>query len=282
MGPGPNHYGLSRKWMMQALEDSLKRLQTDYVDIYYLASVSSRDTVLHEPYIDAFKKLKKEGKTRFVGIITHENEASVIQATAESGFWDVILTAYNFRQSHHEEIRAAISGAAKAGLGVVAMKTQAGVYWDRARTRKINMKAALKWALRDENVHTTIPAFSNYKEMEEDLAVMENPTMTPEEKQSLRLGEELGLSGNYCQQCRSCVAHCPSDMDIPTLMRGYMYAFGYQEPKKARETLRSWTPDEVACKKCTECVVRCSLGFDVKSRVLDIARILDVPEDFLL
>src|SRR5207253_4311409 len=35
-GPGPNHGGLSRKWVMQCCEESLRRLGTDYIDILYL------------------------------------------------------------------------------------------------------------------------------------------------------------------------------------------------------------------------------------------------------
>lgn len=265
----------------ESIEGSLRRLQLDYVDIYYLASIGNRETALYEPYIEAFGKLKKDGKTRFTGIITHENEPEVIRAAIESGVWDVVVTAFNFRQSHREEVRTAIREAAAAGLGVVAMKTQAGVYWDRARKKKINMKAALKWVLNEENVHTTIPAFSNYEEMNDDLSIMEDLSLTKEEKRDLELGEEMGYSGCYCQQCKNCLAQCPGGVDIPILMRGYMYAFAHQQPKKARELLRSWKPEEVACKDCSKCGVECSLGLDVRSRALDIARILEVPEEFL-
>jgi hypothetical protein len=268
--------------ILESIDGSLVRLKLDHVDIYYLPSIATREVVFHEPYVRAFERLKQEGKTRFVGIATHENEPTVIRAAAESGFWDVVLTAYNFRQTHREEVRDAIRRAAAAGLGVVAMKTQAGVYWDRTRTRKINMKAALKWALQDESVHTTIPAFANYDEMKEDLAIMEDLTLSPEETEDLAIGDELGLSGCYCQQCRICVAQCPEGMDIPPLMRGYMYAFGHRQPGKAREALRSWTPADVSCKHCVRCEVECALGFDVRARALDIARILDIPLEFLV
>jgi predicted aldo/keto reductase-like oxidoreductase len=181
----------------------------------------------------AFEQLKKSGKAHFVGIGTHSNEPEIIRTAAESGFWDIVLTSYNFRQTHREDIREALSQATDAGLGVVAMKTQAGVYWDRTRLRKINMKAALKWVLQDENVHTTIPAFSNFEEMQVDLSVMEDLSLTPEESRDLKLGTDLGIAGLFCQQCRQCQPQCPAGLEIPRLMRAYMYAFGHNKPHKA-------------------------------------------------
>ncbi|MEJ2722321.1 MAG: 4Fe-4S dicluster domain-containing protein [bacterium] len=110
---------------------------------------------------------------------------------------------------------------------------------------------------------------------------MENITLTPEEERDLALGTEMGFNGHYCQQCRRCVPQCPAGMDIPTLMRSHMYAFGHRRPAKARHTLRSWTSADIACAACSVCAVQCSVGFDVRSRALEIARILDVPEEFL-
>jgi predicted aldo/keto reductase-like oxidoreductase len=261
--------------ILQSIEGSLRRLKLEYIDIYYLCSIDRVETACHEPYMRAFEKLKKSGKTRFVGIGTHNNEPAIIKAAAERGFWDVLLTSYNFRQTHREEIREAIGKAADAGLGVVAMKTQAGVYWDRARQKMINMKAALKWVLQDENVHTTIPAFSNFEEMDEDLSVMEDLNLTPEEKADLERGKELGLAGLFCQQCRQCVAQCPAGLEIPGLMRAYMYAFGHRKPHKARETLTGWNPTKLTCRDCSACTVRCTLGFDVRSRALELADLLE-------
>ena len=196
----------------------------------------------------AYEALKRAGKIRFAGIATHRNEPAVIRAAAKSGFWDVVLTAFNFRQSHREEVRAAIHEAAEAGLGIMAMKTQAGVYWDARRRQKINMQAALRWVLRDEHVHSTVPAFSSYDELEEDLAVARDPALRPEDERDLRLGEQAGLAGLYCQQCGACVPQCPAHADVPLLMRGYMYAVGHGRPQHARHVLRAWTPADIPCR----------------------------------
>lgn len=263
------------KLILESIEGSLKRLKLDYVDIFYLLSIDRVETANFEPYMRAFEELKKSGKTRFVGIGAHSNEPEIIRAAAATGFWDVFLTAYNFRQTHRQEVREAIRQAAEAGIGVVAMKTQAGVYWDRARKNKINMKAALKWVLQDENVCTTIPAFSNYEEMREDLSIMEDLSLTAEERRDLKLGSELGLAGLYCQQCRQCLPQCPAGLEIPWLMRAYMYAFGHNKPHKAMETLRGWNPAGLPCRDCASCSVRCTFGFDVRSRALELAGVLE-------
>ena len=260
--------------IVDSLAGSLARLRVDAVDIYYLCSLAGREAVLYEPYLEAFDRVKRAGMARFVGVGTHENEPEVIRAAAESGVWDVVLTAYNFRQTHREEVRDAIAQAAGAGLGVVAMKTQAGVWWDSARTRMINQKAALKWVLQDENVHTSIPAISNYDELIEDLSVMEDLAFTPEERRDLELGYRLALAGCFCQQCARCVPQCPAGLDIPRWMRASMYAFGHGQLTRARETLGGSGPP--SCADCSRCEVECSLGLDIRSRSLELAGLLDI------
>ncbi len=66
MGSGPNHFGLSRKWIFEALESSLRRLNTDYVDIYYLHR-EDHNTPL-EITISAIGDLIRAGKVRSFGL----------------------------------------------------------------------------------------------------------------------------------------------------------------------------------------------------------------------
>jgi predicted aldo/keto reductase-like oxidoreductase len=269
---------------VQSFEDefniSLKRLGVDYVDILYIHSYWVRETVTFEPALKFLDKIKKEGKTRFVGFTTHRNEHEMLDAAVEAGIYDVVLTAYNFRQKNKEEIYKAMAKAAKAGIGIVAMKTQAGVYWDKERQEPINMRAALKWALQNENVHTTIPGFTAFDQMELDLSVMQDLTLTPEEIADLKLEEGQVQAGLYCQQCGTCLGQCPSNVDVPTLMRSYMYAYGYRNLSHAHSTIEELGA-ELPCSDCSSCQVACPNGFDVPQKVKDIARLKAIPPEFL-
>jgi predicted aldo/keto reductase-like oxidoreductase len=266
---------------LEKLETSLKRLKLEHVDILYLHNVSRKGAALHAPYLEALQTAKQQGKTRFTGVSTHANEPEVIRAAVESGVYDVVLTAYNFRQPHVVEVEKAIAEAAKAGLGIIAMKTMAGAYWDSNRQHPINVKAALKWALRNENVHTAVPGFTTFEQMETDLSVMADPTLSPAEELDLKADEQMGLAGLYCDQCGTCVAQCSRGIEIPALMRSYMYAYGYRNLWAAKETFELAGISRLPCTECPTCGVFCPRGLDVRSRALDIERIQLVADDFI-
>jgi aryl-alcohol dehydrogenase-like predicted oxidoreductase len=70
-GTGPNEAGLSRKWVLQALEASLKRLGTDYVDVYYLHK-EDHGTPLGET-VRAMADLVRHGKVRYFGVSNYRS-----------------------------------------------------------------------------------------------------------------------------------------------------------------------------------------------------------------
>lgn len=69
MGDGPNDRGLSRYHIMRAVEDSLRRLQTDHIDLYQIHAVDP-DTPLEET-LDALDDLVRQGKVRYIGVSNH-------------------------------------------------------------------------------------------------------------------------------------------------------------------------------------------------------------------
>jgi hypothetical protein len=262
---------------LKKVDDSLKNLGLEYVDIYYHHNVWKRESALYEPILKALEKVKKAGKARFVGITTHMNEPEVIQATIDSKFYDVILTSYNFQQKHYPEVRDAIARAAQAGIGIVGMKAIRGGSGQTPIVK--NTAAALKWVLQDSNVTTIVPGFTTFEHINIDLAVMENPTLTDDEKRDLQ--KEVSVSGLYCQGCRQCLGQCPKHLPIPDLMRAYMYTYGYRNLVHAQDLVLSLDLPARVCEDCTLCPVKCSVGFNVSKKIRDVVRLREVPTEFI-
>ena len=264
---------------MEKFEISMERLGLEYVDILYLHAIQARGMVQYKPISDVMKNLKKEGRVRFIGISTHSNEPEVIDAMIEDGFWDIVLTAYNFKMEHVTEMTAALERAGKAGLGVVAMKTMAGGFLDKEKTKPIDTAAALKWALNNPNVHTSIPGMTTFDELEIDVSVMKDLKMTDEEKGHLELAS--GESGMFCIGCQECLPSCRKNLAVPDYMRAYMYNYGHSNMKEAY-TLLSEIGDGInPCGDCADCTVQCTMNFNVRDKIADISRLVNLPGDML-
>ncbi len=247
---------------------SLQRLRTDYVDILYLHSCDNPSMVTFEPMMNAFEKVKKQGKARFIGISTHTNEPDNIRAAVDAKIYDVILVTYNFAQEHREEVKKAIQYAAENNVGIIAMKTQGGRRLQESGEIEVDHKAALKWVLEDENVCTTIPGMTTFDQLDTNLSVMNDLALTKKEKQNLAYAADL-RGKLFCQNCRSCVETCPQRVEIPDLMRSYMYAKGYGNYIQAKDTLTD-LPDKRGlneCLTCASCTASCRTGININNRI---------------
>jgi predicted aldo/keto reductase-like oxidoreductase len=270
----------SDAYIKKALE-SLNRFGLDYVDFFLFPFAGKKETVLNEGVLKAMEHLKKQGKTRFVGIASHSDTEEALTAAAESGVYDVAMIGYNFKTKNIDSINAAIAKAAKAGMGIVAMKTTAGAFRDK-NGPVLNSNAAFKWILQNENIASIVSGMSSLEQLQKNIAMLKNMKMTDQELKDLNLAAVDSETGLYCQQCKQCIPQCSYNLDIPTIMRSYMYAYGYKNTSQAYHNLATADFSGRPCENCTTCNVKCLARFDVKQKIMDIARLRDVPEEFLI
>jgi hypothetical protein len=266
-GPGRGPLATEENFNKQ-LSLSLERLQTDYVDILYLHSCLGPKMVTSKPMMKDLIKAKENGKAKFIGVTTHRNVPEVTRAAVDAGIYDVVLATYNYMDSNKDEKREAFKYAAKNGVGIIAMKTMGGNRLNRDESVYINHKAALKWVLNDENVTTSIPGMTTFDQLELNMSVMKDLRLTEEEKRDLKLSS-LIKDTLYCQNCRSCISTCPQKVEIPELMRAFMYAVGYGNYYQANRTL-SELPSKIgiqACKNCSNCVAFCANNIQIPQRI---------------
>jgi predicted aldo/keto reductase-like oxidoreductase len=253
----------SKKDMFKDVETSLKALETDYVDVIQLHNLTGKDRIFNPETREALITLKEQGKVRFFGVTTHTNQAEVLHALADDRerFFDTALVAYNFKSS--TDIKEAITRAARANIGIIAMKTQAGGYTTDTLGPFSPHQAALKWVLQNRHITAAIPGMRDMAELREDIAVM-----------GMRFGYLDGLilkrygaavRPYYCHLCGKCEITCPRGVAISTINRCLMYAEAYESALLARSTY-----DEIplyasatACLDCPDCVAKCVNGLDI-------------------
>lgn len=264
---------------MELFNISMSRLKMDYVDILYIHEVINPEYLEYKPIINTLQQLKKEGRIKFMGFSTHRNEHIVINKAAETDIWDVILTQYNYRLSNIPELNEAIRKAASAGIGIVAMKTLAGGFLDRERTKPVNAPAALKWVLQNPDIHTAIPGMTAFEQVEMNSKIMEDITLTEQEKSELLAS--LDEPGLICAGCGQCTPGCAKNLPVRDLMRAYMYSYGYSNPSMAKNLLDELGIQENPCEGCYECGIKCFRNFNIREKIADISRLMKIPYDFL-
>jgi uncharacterized protein len=265
---------------LRKADGSLKRFGLDNVDFFLFPYAGKKETVLNEGVLKALETLKKQGKTRFVGIASHSDTEEALKAATEAGTYDVAMISYNYKINNKDSLNSVIAGAAKAGMGIVAMKTMAGGGRDKSEP-PTNTDAILKWVLQNENIASIVSGMSSIEQMQQNLAMIRNLKMSEQELKDLNLAALDSEQSLYCLQCRQCIPQCPHNLDIPTAMRSYMYAYGYRNTQQAWYTLEDAGLPDKPCENCGSCNVKCTVRFDIKNKIQDISRLRDVPKDFL-
>ncbi len=174
--------------ILDLLDKSLARLQTDYVDILYIHAINDPKELKRPGLLSALDKAKKMKKVRFAGFSTHQRMSECLEAAALSKQFDVILTAINYSMADDKALLEAMKKAADAGIGLVAMKTQCKQSWGREGGADTNLSkydrslvnsALLKWSLRLESVTTAIPGYTTFQQLETDWPVAFQPGIQP-------------------------------------------------------------------------------------------------------
>lgn len=259
-----------RSELERTFEECLRRLQTDYVDILYLHGRDRVEGGNDEIAGEFFAELQEQGKIRYPGISTHSPEV-VLNEMAKGDFWKVALVPFNVTMAQNQGLLEAMRNATSKGIGIVGMKALGGGRRgpdSAADAPAINQTAMIKWVLNHEEVTTIIPGMTTFDQLDLDWSVVSNLAYTDEERSYLTQRNLQGML-QFCQQCRECVPTCPKGVDVPTLMRTYMYAAQYANFTQARMTLDGIPAGQSIsdCGTCTECAARCENSINIAGRI---------------
>lgn len=119
MGPGANDRGLSRKHILQAIDASLKRLGTDYVDLYQIHRFDAETPI--EETMEALNDIVRAGKARYIGASSmYAWQFAKMQHAAEKNGWARFVSMQNhYNLVYREEEREMIPLCKADGIGLI-------------------------------------------------------------------------------------------------------------------------------------------------------------------
>jgi hypothetical protein len=254
------------------IEQSLRRLGTDYVDLVHVHSCDEVDRLLDPNMLEAFSRLRQAGKVRFLGFSSHTpNLVEVAEAAVASGHFDVMMLAY-----HHgiwPKLGGLITRARREqDMGVIAMKTLKGArhhglagFRERADAYS---QAALRWVLSNAEVSAAVISFFEFQQVDEYLRAS-GGTLRPEDVAILERYDQL-IAGTYCApHCGACLSSCPEQLAIDDILRHRMYFEDYGDEKEAMRLYAKLERNASLCASCSApCTGACPIGLPIQERML--------------
>jgi predicted aldo/keto reductase-like oxidoreductase len=237
----------------QRLDQCLKRLQTDHVDLFYIHSLTGIDD-MKPAYKEWAAEMKKAGKFKYFGFSTHTNMADCLLGAAKLDWIDAAMFTYNLHLVNDPKMQAAIDACNKAGIGLVAMKTmgmgpgtpktksKAGVkiaesFMDKGFSDK---QAKLKVVWENPNIASICSQMPNLTILSANVAAARDMTKLSREDFHNLHQYALETKADYCTGCGNiCQQATRGAVPVNEVMRCLMYYRDYGEAELARETFAS-------------------------------------------
>jgi hypothetical protein len=231
--------------MTDALNQSLEKLKTDYVDMYFLHGNTGGFSAETKAWAE---KMKAAKKIRFFGFSTHSNMEQNLQDAAKAGWIDGIMLKYDFRLMQTDAMKSAVDAATKAGIGLTAMKTQSkspvpteteadlkmgGHFIQRGFTQQ---QAKLKAIWENPLISTICSQMGSLNVLHSNIAAaLDKTALTAADHAALR----EYAAATQSQHCAGCAQLCETALNnqvpVGDVMRCLMYHRSYGDQELARK-----------------------------------------------
>ncbi len=277
-----HYYGEDEKKWWQNLEDSLRLLGVDSIDIYNHHGIRWKRYV--EDVEPRVKKWMLDAHER--GLIKHiccsfhdDNEA--LKKVVDTGYVDSITLQYNILDRRLED---GIAYAHEKGVGVVVMGPVGGgrlgepseVLSQVAPNVKRVPELALRFVLANPNVSVALSGMSTMEQVEQNIAVAnDDVSLTEQDRQAIaeHLERLEKMAELYCTGCRYCMP-CPQGVLIPRIFdlynKGRVYGL-WESARKGYDHIGRRKPEEHkkadACNECGQCEDKCPQNIPIRGQL---------------
>lgn len=250
----------------QHLEQSLKRLCTDYIDLWQFHNVSTVESYAQvlgpNGAMEAALEAQRAGQVRHIGITSHSME--VAEKAVPSGHFSTVQFPLNFVTD--EAVDHLLHLARQHDLGFIAMKPFAGGMLEDARL-------VIKWLLQFETVLPD-PGIQRVEEIEEIVGILNGPwELTPQERQALaEVRAEVGT--RFCRRCDYCQP-CPEKVPISTVMNLGSFWQRFPPERFFSGFVAEAAESARGCAQCGECEERCPFELPIREMIVENLALYD-------
>ena len=239
-----------RAGVLAHIETSLRRMRTDYIDLFQFHNVPALpDPDDPDGAWAGAAEAKARGWIRHIGLTTHR--IGVAEEAVASGRFETLQFPFSYLSSDRDLALAA--GCAEADVGFIAMKGLAGGLLTNARACHAFMK-------RYPNV-VPIWGIQHRHELDEWLAAArEDPDLDDELSSVIRADREQ-LAGEFCRSCGYCMP-CPVGIDIKNAARMNMLLRRSPWRQYYSPEWREKMERVEDCRECRSCASQCPYGLD--------------------
>ncbi len=285
-----------RDAMMRSLEASLRRLRTDYVDVYFNHAVNDVARMKNPEWREFTTRAKQQGKIRAVGMSGHAGRLiECLDYALDEDSVDVILVAYNFGQdpafyqpytrsfdfiARQPQLPRVLQKAKSKNVGVVAMKTLMGARLNDMRPFETDgatfAQAAFRWTLSNKDVDALIVSMTSASVIDEYVGASGSPSKAGDDLPLLQRYVRLNGASQCRYGCSECLSACPNGVPIGEVMRTRMYAVDYGDEALARREYALLSSGAAACLSCAAqpCRGACPHGLRIERLLPPTHRLL--------
>ena len=251
----------TKEAMASDVETSLKKLRTDYIDLYQLHNLTPADlekVTAPGGALEALMEARAQGKIGHIGLTTHT--AETFRLALEYDWVETIMFPYNIVENQGAELMRACT---EKNIGFIDMKPLAGGAIEDA-------VLALRYVCANEDVTLTIPGMAELSEADQNIAACSNEAPLSQQEQEGIDAIRRAVGTNFCRRCNYC-APCAVGISIPSvfLFEGYLSRYGLEDWAHQRYATLKTTASE--CIGCGVCEDRCPYHLPIREMMKSAA-----------